>query len=180
MRLEHFTKASCKLCFFVVSLFLLSVEAFASDGPAYAQFFSLNTQLPGSKGQKAVFDHTQVRSDIGLDASRTQAIIKQAGTYFIMVSGQVGSTGLKLNGNVYMYLIRNGKAVSNSGSSQTVTDPVSVSITGTQVILHLAQDDKISVGIKADIPTLGLIPTPAKTNEPAVPSIKLTIYKLDK
>jgi len=81
------------------------------------------------------------------------------------------------DGYVDLWLIKNGKAVDNSNTRQTISK-ASTGVLVSQSIMKLKAKDTISVGFSASNPAMGLVAIPAANAEPAIPSIIFSIYKI--
>jgi hypothetical protein len=156
----------------VVGLALFSSSAWASN---YAQLSSLDNQT-GDSSKVASLD--TVDGIEGMSHNKTSVTVKQAGIYFVMAAGQVGSTSKEASGNVDLWLTHNGKALSNSNTRYMVRDGNDTNVLISQTILKLKAGDSIGVGYSGTNSALGLISTAASNGEPAIPSIIFSMHKI--
>lgn len=164
-----------------LSLFAMN-SSISAENATFAQLSSLQTQIPGTGTQVVAMRNVDSLNNIERD-SDNKVIIKEAGTYVIIAAGQVGQVGSDKNvpftgGYVDLWLKKNDKAIPNTNTRQSVDGIQTTGVLVSQAILSLNPRDVISVGYSANKPTLGLIAIPATVDEPAIPSIIFSIYKL--
>ena len=144
-------------------------DAFAGT---FAQLSSTQTQKAG-KGPKVVTLNSTDAAK-GIENKNGTVVVKEAGTYFVMASGQLGGSG---KGTVKLWLRHNGKDVDNSTNEQTV-EPGSTSVLICQAVLELKAADKVELVLSASSPTLGLLASRPK-GEPAITSVIFSALKVD-
>lgn len=169
---------------FLTTCFCLAAahsSLFAERG-TFAQLSSLQTQLPGTGPQVIAMRSVDALSNIDRD-SDNKLIIKEGGAYMIIAAGQVGQANSDKNasstgGYVDLWLRKNDQPIPNTNTRQSVDMLQSTAVLVSQAIVNLSPRDIISVGYAASKPSLGLIATQGTTDEPAIPSIIFSIYKL--
>ena len=137
----------------LLAVVCLGVAVTASDVQAgvFAQLSSTQTQKAG-KGPKVVTLNSTDAAK-GIENKNGAVVVKEAGTYFVMASGQLGGSG---KGTVKVWLRHNGKDVDNSTNEQTV-EPGSTSVLICQAVLELKAADKVELVFSASSPELGLV-----------------------
>lgn len=148
--------------------------------PIFSQLSSSKNQVAVAHVNLAFLETVDGIDNIG--SAPTNITVNKTGFYFLLAAGQAGAVNsmAMADGNQYVdiWFIKNGVPVPNSTARITVGQ----FITGTVVIqnlMHLKENDKLSVGFSASAPGFGLVATPSKGNEPAIPSIIFTIYKIE-
>jgi hypothetical protein len=162
----------------------LSTFAYSSDkadkshkADNYAQLSSSQTQT--SYHPKLV-SMENVDELVGLQlVKHNKIIVKQSGTYFIMVSGQVGSVGLSPPGFFDLWLIHNNHSVPNARITQYMNQRLETSPVTFQTVISLKEGDTISIGHSADAPSLGLVSIPAEKSAATVPSIMFSMFLIN-
>jgi len=154
---------------------MLSASAWAEQA-VYAQLSSLANQLGPNVKTVAMEKVDELH---GLGHSSDQVVIKTSGAYFVMAAAQMGSgKSEQPNGYIDLWLVKNGDRISNSNTRQSIDTKHSTSVLISQAVIHLEKGDKISAGFFANKSSLGLISTPATNDEPAIPSIIFSIFKI--
>lgn len=164
----------------VTALCLLSSTAFAAE---YAQLSSLRSQIPSSIIPHVIFmEHTDGINNLEVKDSGTKVVVKNSGTYFIVVAAQIGSTKENVNrGGVDLWLVENDKPVANSNTRQSVQGEQPTAVLVSQSVMELKAGDTISAAYSVSDASekVGLIATPSITGEPAIPSVIFTMFKLN-
>ncbi len=152
---------------------IFSVFKVADNG--YAQLSSPATQ-PAEAGPKVL---TLASTDAakGVENANGAVTVKEAGTYFVIAAGQAGVTAADGRGSTKLWVKMNGKDVDNSNTEQTVTGGFTAVLV-CQGVAEAKAGDKFElaqsgVGAKAGM----LASKPA--GEPAVPSVILSVFKVD-
>lgn len=159
-------------------LSLLTPMAWADNAAIYAQLSSQETQVIGLSKNKLVLLDQDEASGINLNDNHDHVIIKESGTYFIMAAGQIGTRERQNEaGYVDLWLVKNGQAVANSNTRQA-TGPNFTTVLVSQSVIHLDAEDSIGFAFSATRPSLGLIASAANGNEPLIPSIIISIFKI--
>ena len=151
-----------------------------SEGaPAYAQLSSLTTQIPAS-GMPSHFrlDTTDAIKNIELDSAKEKIIIKEAGIYFFLAAGQIGSTNAASPGYLDFWFTKNSKPIANSTVRMSVDPSNTTGVLISQSVMELQAGDTLSIAYTSSGPSIGFIFT-RPDNEPAIPSLILTILKID-
>lgn len=145
----------------------------------YAQFSSNQTQLTNPLSfSQVVLENRDGAQGIVLNEAKNGLIIQEAGTYFVLIAGQVGGREKQnATGYVDLWLQKNGKVLPNSNVRQA-TGPNFTTVLVSQSVLHLEAHDIISFAFSATRPSLGLIATPEMDKKPNVPSVIVSIFKI--
>lgn len=147
----------------------------------FAQLSSLKTQQPSTKDPTLIqLDQTDGLSGVGFDSARpTDIVVQNDGTYLIFAAGQVGRRSGKSTDHVDLWIRINGKDMANSNTRQTVPDAAFTAVLVSQTAVPLKSGDVIQAAhsVSATGEGLGIIAT-HPSNEPAIPSIILTVAKL--
>jgi len=154
-----------------------------TGGPIYAQLSSVVTQQPkGSDPLLIAMESNDALSGIGHSDKEktTDIVIKTAGVYFIMAAAQVGKESGTESAYVDLWVKQNGKDVDNSNTRQTIRDSKFTAVLVCQGIAECKAGDVLNVALSASSAGhgLGAIATKPK-GEPAIPSIILSIYKVN-
>jgi hypothetical protein len=157
----------------VVPSMILSIVEVDS---AYAQLSSTETQ-PGAAAAKAI-TLNQTDSAIGVENKNGTITVNDAGLYFVVAAGQVGST----DGNAKaaasrLWLRQNGKDVDNSNTEQTVTGKYTAVLV-CQGVGEVKAGDKLQLVQSASGAGVGMIATKPK-GEPVVPSMIFSLVRVD-
>jgi len=165
-------------CALFSTLIAVTPIAFAGD---YVQLSSPTTQVASNANTPAMVAIEDVDTGQGItkNSNSTEFTVKQSGNYFIMAAAQVGAQkGSGRNGAVNLWLVKNGRPISNSNTQQNIGNESTTAVLISQTILPLKQGDRISVSFSASNTSLGLISTPMTNNEPAIPSIIFSMFKM--
>ena len=159
----------------VISIFNPSV--YANNAGAYIQLSSSATQAATGQTNVAIFD--KVAGKKGIDTIRDKVTFHEDGVYFIMASGQVGviKPGSKASGDVDLWFLKNGEAIPDTTSRESVVAGSSNALI-IQDVLSVKAGDTIGIGYASSNPLLGLFYLPATKNVPAIQSIVFTVYKV--
>ncbi|MDB5307427.1 MAG: exported protein of unknown function [Gemmataceae bacterium] len=151
----------------------------ATTAPAkpYAQLSSTETQ-PAGAAPKAV---TLNSTDSAKGITNTNGVVKlpEAGTYFVIAAGQVGSTNPAGKGTVRLWMRQNGKDVDNSNTVQKIEPGGFTAVLVCQGVVEAKADDKIELMISSGQSDQGLgliVKKPA--GEPVIPSMIFTAFKV--
>ncbi len=170
--------------FTVLTSFLCSPVSAQSANPIFAQLSSLTNQIPESTGVYSVkIERIDDIQSLEMNDAKDQVIIKEPGAYFVMAAGQIGTTNerqLLLGGFVDLWLTGNEKPVANSSTRGSITISNKTIVLVTQGVLRLNAGDRVgsAFSVSDSSQGLGLIATPGGKNEPAIPSIIFTIFKI--
>ena len=155
---------------------ILAAAGAAQAGP-YAQLSSGESQA-GTTAPKVV---TLGQEDAlkGITNAKGVVTFKEAGTYFVMAAGQVGSTGGTGRGRVRLWMRQNGKDVDNSNTEQTIV-PGFTAVLVCQGVAEIKAGDKLELAfsVSKEGSGLGLIASKPK-GEAAVPSMIFSAFKVD-
>lgn len=166
------------------SYVLVVLAAFFSLGrlcaePAYAQLSSLITQTPSSgAGSLVKMEKVDALKNFELSSDKDKLVVKQAGTYLAIASGQVGATSTGAVGYVDCWFTKNGQPLANSTVRLSVDNSTSTGPLITQFIIELAVNDALGVVFTASGPSLGFV-FMKPDGRPAIPSFIFSITKLD-
>lgn len=181
MLVWNFSKVLLRLVISVISI-AFSSQLVADDGSTpFAQLSSVHTQLPGTDRHFVSMRNVDAISGIGLQNNAfTRIEIKQSGSYFIVAAGQVGASDHAPSavGHVDIWLVRNGAPIPNSGARQYIDHKKDTVVLVTQAVMPLNVGDSLSVGYSSTLPTLGLIAKNAHGDEPAIPSMMFSLFKI--
>ena len=147
------------------------------EASPYAQLSSSQNQLGSSAPRIAKLNHTDAIK--GISNSNGLITFKEAGAYFVMAAAQVGSAAGKGQGNVRLWMHKNGRDVANSNSEQTIV-PGFTAVLVSQGILEVESGDTAEVvySVTTADRDLGLIAS-MPSGEPTVPSLIFTTFKVD-
>ncbi len=149
-------------------------SAFKAADKGYAQCSSSESQTASATGKAITLNSTDAANDI--ENKNGAVTIKNAGTYFVMAAGQVGSGGKKAMGTVRLWMRQNGEDVANSNTEQTI-DGSFTGVLVCQGIMECKAGDKVELLQSAGDAALGMIASTPK-GEPVVPSMILSIVKV--
>ena len=161
----------------IYGLFAVLVMAATAQAGPYAQLSSGETQL-GTTTPK-VITLNQEDALKGIANGKGVITFKEAGTYFVMAAGQVGSTDAKGKGTVRLWMRQNGKDVDNSNTEQTIL-PGFTAVLVCQGVAEIKAGDTLALAfsVSKEGEGLGLIATKPK-DEAAVPSMIFSAFKVD-
>ena len=167
--------------FFVHSLAMVLTACMSGtslQAGSYAQLSSSETQL-GDPAPKLVTLNQDDAVGGGISNAKGTITFKEAGTYFVMAAGQVGSADGKGQGAVRLWVKQNGEDVANSNTEQTIL-PGFTSVLVCQGVAEVKAGDKLALAFSVSKAgeKLGLIASKPK-NEPAVPSMIFSAFKVD-
>lgn len=147
---------------------------------AYAQLLSLKSQIHNPENpQNRIVKLEQIDGSQGVDVSTPdKVIIQETGIYFMLAMGEAGAEKTGDSGFVDIWFMKNGQPIPNSASRQSVSDSKLTTVILTQTIIPLKAGDSINLGFFANKASAGLIAFPAFQNEPNIPSIVFSIYKI--
>ena len=149
---------------------------------AFGQFSSLKTQRPTALGPVKIVLDTLDKVDgeeYGLEFSGGDIKIKETGMYLIIAGPQIG----KLKGDqprwIDFWLRVNNKDVPNSNVRAVLERSSQKDVIVTQVVTRLNKGDVLSIIMSVEEIDEGLgIEAIQPVNEPAIPSIILTVLQL--
>jgi hypothetical protein len=160
----------------VVATGMVLASTYGASAALYLQASSGETQLaPDTKGHSISMNSTD--ATLGISQKNGVVDIAATGNYFIVAAIQVGGAPDK-TGKVRLWLRVNGKDVDNSNCEQSVPTPGFTTVMVSQGVNALKKGDKVEAMYSATQPGLGIVfSKPA--DEPAVPSIIFSLFKLD-
>ena len=144
----------------------------------YIQVSSVVSQFPTMANRTVNFEQVDGSSQIDF-AENKNIVIKQTGTYFILAVGQIGAEKTGDMGYVDLWFERNGKEIPSSGSRQSIASDKLTAVVISQSVIELNAGDTLSVGFGTNKSGLGLVAFKRVQQELSIPSIVLTINKLD-
>lgn len=154
----------------------------SKGGPIYAQLSSLLTQKVGTSPTLVKMESNDAIQGISHSdkEKNTDIVIKTPGVYFIMAAAQVGRDSGTSDDHVDLWVKVNGKDVDNSNTRQTVKDAKFTAVLVCQGIAECKAGDVINAVIASSSPKseLGIMAITPK-GEPAIPSIILSMYKIN-
>lgn len=153
----------------------------AQAGGVFAQLSSLETQQPTTTSPTVMrFNQVDGLSQMGFNPAKpTDIVVQVDGAYLIVAAGQVGRSSSASDDYVDLWIRVNGADVGNSNTRQTVPDTAFTAVLVSQGVAILKAGDIIQVAysVSATGQGLGIIAT-TPANEPAIPSIILSVLKL--
>ena len=145
----------------------------------YSQCSSMTTQTPKHIKSLSVLLESNDGYKTGVDCSAISPVtIRKTGLYFVIAAGQVGSNKKDTQGGYLdLWLIRNGKPVANSNTRQSVRAAEDTAVLVSQAAMELNAGDTLSLGFRVSQANqgIGLIATPATSEEPGIPSMIFTV-----
>lgn len=164
---------------FLLLLCFFKLEVLTLDAGAHAQLSSLKNQIPSSWGEHSIImDHVELIKNFEMGPKNDHLVAKEAGIYFVIASGQMGTTRENVIGNLDLWCAKNDIAIPNSNCRQSFETSGSTSILISQFVVNLLPGDKISTWFATSRPFLGFVCIKPKS-EPVIPSVLLSIYKID-
>ena len=157
----------------VVPSMILSIVK-VSDA-SYAQLSSIESQTAAAAGKAITLDQTDAAKDI--ENAKGTVTVKQAGFYFVVAAGQVGSAKGDGKGNSRLWLRQNGKDVDNSNTEQTITGKYTAVLV-CQGVGEVKAGDKLQLVQSATGSGVGMVASTPK-GEPVIPSMIFSIVKVD-
>ncbi len=146
---------------------------------AYAQLSSLTTQLPSPHGDTPIImESVDAILNLDVSADHKQVTVKTDGIYFIMAAVQAGSAAPGVKGWLDIWSNLNNQMSPNSNARYAIQTTSDTVVLVSQSVSPLKAGDQISVGFAASGPSLGIIYTKPE-NQPAIPSIIFTLFKID-
>ncbi|CAF1114187.1 unnamed protein product [Adineta steineri] len=145
----------------------------------YAQLFSSKTQLGNSNSDVVILDGSSAVNKLDITTAEKHGIIKynEAGVYFLIACGQVGSAkDTDASGEVHLWMRLNEKDMANSNTIKTIRSG-STAVLVSQTVAKLEANDKVQLVISTTNKELGLIAS-KPTNEPLVPGIIFSTFRL--
>jgi hypothetical protein len=142
---------------------------------AYAQLSSGETQAGTAQGKLVTLNQTDAAK--GVENDKGTIKVKEAGLYFVVAAGQVGSTDGNGKGAVRLWLRQNGKDVDNSNTEQTVTGKYTAVLV-CQGVGEVKAGDKLQLFQSAQGTGAGMIASKPK-GEPVVPSMIFSLVQVD-
>ena len=143
---------------------------------SYAQLSSTEAQAAGASPKAVTLNATDAAK--GITNANGVVTISEAGTYFVIAAGQVGSTtGGK--GSVKLWMRLDGKDIDNSNAEQTVNGS-STAVLVCQGVVEAKAGSKLELmfGASQSDQGLGLVVLKPK-GEPTVPSMIFTAFQVD-
>jgi len=166
-------------CFCIFVLFFSSNHVFASNDKEasesgnFVQLSSSVSQTPGIATMTAVLENVDQIAGLQVDSAHKKVTVKEAGLYFILANGRIGTPVITLRGYSGMFLMRNGVEIPHTRANYSSQNKVMTTNLCAQTVLSLKKGDHISVGISSDSPNFGL------TASHDAPSITFTMYKIN-
>ncbi|CAF4143993.1 unnamed protein product, partial [Adineta steineri] len=160
---------------FVLSLILTVFELGTKENPVpYAQLSSSHSQWGCITPKKVELNSNDGSHRIKNNDGTIE--IEESGTYYVMGSGQVGSSDGKGNGDVHLWIRLNGKDVADSNTVQTVDCDTTVLVC--QAAIKLEAGDKLELIFSADVAKgkLGFVTSQPESKE-KVPSMVFSAFK---
>ncbi|CAF4124468.1 unnamed protein product [Adineta steineri] len=160
---------------FVLSLILTVFELGTKNNPVpYAQLSSSNSQWGCITPRKVELNTNDGSHLIKYDDGTIE--FEEAGTYFVMGAGQVGSSDGKGKGDVHLWMRLNGKDMKDSNTIQTVDCDTTVLVC--QAVIKMEAGDKLELMYSADVAEgkLGFVTSQPESNE-KVPSMVFSAFK---
>jgi len=161
---------------FFVATGMVLTSAYGASAALYLQASSEETQLvTDTKGHSVAMNSTD--ATLGISQKNGVVDIAASGNYFIVAAIQVGGNATA-TGKVRLWLRVNGKDVDNSNCEQSVPTPGFTTVMVSQGVNALKKGDKVEAMFSGSAPGLGIVFS-KPPNEPAVPSIIFSLFKLD-
>ncbi|CAF4216006.1 unnamed protein product, partial [Adineta steineri] len=160
---------------FVASLIATVFELGTKENPVpYAQLSSSHSQWGCITPRKVELNNNDGSHRMKNNDGTIE--IEESGTYYVMGSGQVGSSDGKGNGDVHLWIRLNGKDVADSNTVQTVDGDTIVLVC--QAVIKLEAGDKLELVFSADVAKgkLGFVTSQPESNE-KVPSMVFSAFK---
>jgi hypothetical protein len=155
---------------------MLLGSAYGASAALYLQASSTESQLAtDAKGKPIAMNSTD--ASLGISQKNGVVDIAATGNYFIMAAIQVGGNGTA-TGKVAVWLRVNGKDVDNSNAEQSVLEPKFTAVLVSQGVNSLKKGDKVEVMYAGTTPGVGIVYS-KPADQPAVPSIIFSLFKLD-
>ncbi|MDN5941965.1 MAG: hypothetical protein L0H94_08800 [Nitrospira sp.] len=150
---------------------------------AFGQFYSNKTQrISTSKPVVVILDAQENAGGAAgtIDFNKGDIIIKQAGLYLIIAGPQVGKVTGTTHRWIDLWLRVNNTDVRNSNIRAVLKDPEDKTVALMNCVLPLKGEDKLNVVMAAESIEDGLgLEMIAPNGEPTIPSIIITVVKLD-
>ena len=152
----------------LLSVVAAALFAAAASAKPYAQLSSTENQAAAGTPKAVTLNSTDAAK--GITNANGVVTLPEAGTYFVIAAGQVGSTtGGK--GTVRLWMRQNGKDVDNSNTAQAVEGGFTAVLV-CQGVVEAKAGDKLELAFSATPADQGLgliVKKPA--GEPAIPSM---------
>jgi hypothetical protein len=149
---------------------------------AFGQFSSHKTQRPSALGAVKIELDTLDKVDgevFGMEFSGGDIKIKETGMYLIIAGPQINKLKGDLPRWIYFWLRVNNKDVANSNVRAVLERPSQKDVIVTQIITRLNKGDVLSIMMSVETVDEGMgIEAIQPANEPAIPSIILTVFQL--
>jgi hypothetical protein len=152
----------------------LAAETVAAKPKSYAQLSSTETQPAGAAPKVVTLNSTDASR--GITNTNGVLTLPDAGTYFVIAAGQVGSS-TKGKGVVRLWMRQNGKDVDNSNTEQTLPAGFTAVLV-CQGIVEAKAGDKIELAQSAVGKGVGMVVS-KPGGEPVVPSVIFSAFRLD-
>ncbi|MGL4551799.1 MAG: hypothetical protein ACRC33_11480 [Gemmataceae bacterium] len=147
------------------------LSVFKVSSKSFAQLSSAKTQEAAAEPKAVATESTDAAG--GIENKAGSVTLKEGGFYFAIAAGQVGGTG---KGAVKLWMRQNGKDIDNSNTEQTVSGTTSVLVC--QGVGEFKAGDKIELAQSCTGTGVGMLASKPK-GEPAIPSMILSIFKID-
>lgn len=130
-------------------------EVFGQDKSVYAQLSSYTTQIPGTNPTLVVMEHVDGVAGLKIK-NHEKIVVKQSGVYFILVNGQIGTSGVSVPGSVFLHLLKNNESVTSSCASYPVQVKNAINNIALHAVIALKEGDDISLKVFSSLPLIGL------------------------
>lgn len=147
------------------------------DKSVYAQLSSQQNQITEDPSL-VIFENVDSISGLKLE-TKNKLVVKEDGLYFVSLAGTIGDKKFSRPGNVNLYLIKNNNIIQNTAVSKLVNEWHTKDQISAHAILSLKVGDIISIGFSASGPGIGLVSIAESPNNPAIPSVILSMFKID-
>src|SRR4051812_47390700 len=161
----------------LVAAGMVVASAYGASAALYLQASSGETQLATEPNKSKSISMNSTDASLGISQKNGVVDIAATGNYFIMAAIQVGGNGTA-TGKVAVWLRVNGKDVDNSNAEQSVLEPKFTAVLVSQGVNSLKKGDKVEVMYAGTTPGVGIVYS-KPADQPAVPSIIFSLFKLD-
>ena len=144
--------------YFLFSPYGLVPSEKALAASAFGQFSSLVTQVPSASGASLVkMDSVENLQNLEISKNKDKIIIKEAGYYFVIATGQIGGVSVGAKGYMDIWFVKNDVAIPNSNNRMTITDYRTIGVLRSQFIIKLAAGDTFSTSYSASAPSFWVL-----------------------
>lgn len=144
--------------------------------PAYGSFYDTTTQINSNVGNgiPMTFNTTDINNQITIAAGNTQITIGKTGVYNIQFSAQINKTSGGAD-NIYVWLDKNGNAVSNSATAVYLVGNNSKIPAAWNFVVSATAGDYYRLMWEAASADIELLAEAPAGDVPAIPSVILTV-----